>query len=181
MGDYVQADQVKRDPISGGQVTTDAPHYELHEGEMRVGSSIFRALADGAVTAMALKVGSEQIHLVFGLAVSGESEWFIFEGSTYSATGTAGILRNPNRTKTDATEELVFVGPSLAVSGTLLAQGLIPGTTGPGGRDTSGGVIRSGAEWVFKPDTWYSLVLLNASGGAIDGSVSLEYYTAEEG
>lgn len=176
---YVPDDKKVGDVVSGGMVVQLAPHHEVHEGEYYQASAIFRALSDNAFRVMAFRVGSKPVHLTWGMDLGGQTEWFIREGIALSASGTSGPVFNLNRTKPDNAEERFFDGVTMSASGTLLASGLLAAGSNKGNQSGGGGLSRTGVERIFAPNTWYALVLKNTSGGAINGSVEFEYYTAE--
>ena len=164
-------------------VDIDYVHDEVHRGKMWIGGAWVYALSDTAVTKMALLTGAKEVHMSFSIESNGPILTSLYEGPTVTNTAAQVTLYNLNRNFDTSPQAMMYKGTTVATDGTLIFDKLVTGTTGGSVSAKNvfvqGGLARPNTEWIFKPDTWYSMWIQNTSGTAIQLDIKGEFY--EEG
>ena len=166
------------DPTSNSLQVIDFVHHEVHEGDTYQAS--FKTpdgapLADNATLEVLIQAGNQPMHTVYAAAAGGDAEIALFEGTTFSAAGTAMPARNMSRLSTNTALATITHTPTTTLDGAQLQNAFLPGGAG-GPPSTPGGAARQDTEWVLAPDTNYLLRLTNRSGGAQPASLVVQWY-----
>lgn len=159
------------------RIAIDEPHYQVHAARMYMISKILLSVANGADFLLLFITGDEEYHSVFELKSGGDARLFLLENPTMSASGTAIPIHNMHREFVRASGALAFISPTIATTGTVLFETVIPGGTGP--QQSPGNVARPETEWIFDKNTAYIIFGINDSGSAQDMSAALEAYRDE--
>ena len=178
------------DPVTGKPVyvnqytnrmkvdSIDFAHSKVHAGDFYTVSKISNAVASSGTLEIFIITGSTyELHMNFNTSAGGDSEFYLFEGTTVSANGTALTPYNNNRVSSNTAEASFYHTPTITGDGTQLYVDFVPGGSGVfGAGGTAGGPIRSGTEVILKQSTNYLVRVTNTSGGAIDLSMGLGFY-----
>lgn len=166
------------DTWSGGLLTIDTLHYRTHYGDTYEASNIFNGVADDGTAEMLLQVGSAfPPHIIFNVAVSGNAEVHLFEGTTFSGAGTSLAALNKNRFSSKTPDTTFTHTPTTTGDGTQLTSHFVPGGT----------LLGSGAhngiefEWVLNTDTDYLFRVTNVSGLPSSISITAIFYEDLDG
>jgi hypothetical protein len=162
------------DATLGALVTIDGAHKEVHDGKFFVVSRYYAAIAAAGVADMRVLVGAAKaLHVTVSVAAGGNANVDIYEGTTYTANGTAVTIYDRNRTTANASTATSFHTPTVLVLGTDIFDGFCPG----GSKQSAMGSVRSnGQEWIFKKSTDYLIRVTNVSAGNADYSIEVEWY-----
>jgi len=165
--------------VSGGEITgevtvepgtkpivTEAFNHELvHDGLAYLGGYVNETLGIGAETTLGIDVvsGCVSLHALLRNASGGDAHLWLYEAVTLSG-GTPLTMNNRNRVSTNTlTHALVYENPTITVSGTAIAQAIIPGGNFAG--LSMGGSMSEEIGWVLRDNTQYAVRLLNLSVG----------------
>lgn len=149
-------------------------HQKTHEGRYFSGGYYNASVASSGTVELLVQITTETWHAKATVAVGGDSTVQIFEGTTFSAAGTAVTMTNHNRASAKTFTGTVTHTPTLTAAGTQLnGTMLIPG--GSGG-NASGGDIGFENEFVLKASTNYMIRVTNVSTGNVAISVTIEGY-----
>jgi hypothetical protein len=171
-------------PISGPLTDTELrassvaniphEHQKVHEGRYFSGGVYNAALADTTSIEILIQTGAQSFHAKLESSASGDSLVYIFEGTTFSAAGTAVVMTNHNRSSAKVFDGTVTHTPTLSTDGTQLSITgyLAAGTKHAGG----GGDFGFSNEFILAPNTDYLLRVTNISGGVIKIATSVEGY-----
>ena len=152
----------------------ETEHSEIHEGETYICSHYYSLVADDASADLRIIVGSnKELHTTITVAVGGDGEIFLYEGTTYNVAGTDIAIYNRDRTSSNTSDATCRYTPTVNVLGTELFHGHAPGGTK---KEAIGSVRRTAQEWIFKKSEDYLVRFTNRSGGAVDASIEVEYY-----
>lgn len=166
------------DTTTGGLVTLETIHHEVHEGEMFHTGYTNSNLANGNNVDMLFVTGAKEAHATWEVFAGGQVTVTLYEAPTVAggSEGTALTVYNMKRASLNAPVSAAYHTPTVGATGTTT---LVNGRILPGGNSPTtrvGGGIKSGAEWILKPSTKYLLRANNSSGGAIACNVVLEWY-----
>ena len=157
-----------------GLKTIETEHSEIHEGETYICSHFYSLVADDANADLRITLGSnKELHITISVAVAGNGEIFLYEGTTYTVDGTLIPIYNRDRTSSKTSDATCRYTPTVNVLGTELFHGYAPGGEK---KEAIGSVRRTAQEWIFKKSEDYLIRFTNRSGGAIDVSIEVEYY-----
>lgn len=158
----------------GRQTILNYAHHEVHEGRMFENTAYFTALADNGIIAYGMKTGTNYAHIVIELNISGAGTYTLYEGALVTnGTVTTNASFNMNRASSTLPQTVCITSPLYTNLGTSFGTSYVPAGDKQSG---VGGTIRPGTELIFNTNTWYVLVISNASGGAISGSRIVEWY-----
>lgn len=113
-----------------------------------------------------------EAHLRFVIVTEGKAYFKTYQGTTYTADGTA-ITPFNRATNGDATTLLAWHTPTINVLGTLRGDDMIPGGTGG---NATGGNISGELESIIAPNTDILFRVQNVKGTAGDLNIILNYY-----
>jgi len=154
--------------------TIETEHSEIHEGETYVCSHFYPLVADDANADLRITLGSnKELHITITVAVAGNGETLLYEGTTYTVAGTNVVIYNRDRTSSKSPDPTCRHTPTTDVLGTELFHGYAPGGEK---KEAIGSVRRTAQEWIFKKSEDYLVRFTNRSGGAIDVSIEVEWY-----
>jgi hypothetical protein len=154
-------------------VTLDEIHSSIHKGRMFSSGYHSMSVADNADIEILVQVGATAAHALLSVAVGGDAEAELYEGTTFSGAGTAATPVNKNRFSATAATTTVTHTPTLTLDGTLLASGYIPGGTKA---QSGGGTGSSFAEWVLQTSTDYLIRLINRAGSTQPLGIVIDFY-----
>ena len=176
-----------------GGIVTDRPHEYIHEGVSYVVSkSQTTANADGNVTILTFKTGTDKIvHIFPSLSATGTAWFYIYENPTIANnTGTDSVaVYNRNRLVGN-TSTIIDTKPNPDITGSVTYWDETDGaganiTLGDGtllyseqiaaGR-TSFAISRNEAEFNLAKDTYYAFVLENEGASANIHNIILNWY-----
>lgn len=153
----------------------DINHLRLHEGRAYNAYRIYpdaAKLASGASCNIAIAwAGGVTPHLLIDASCGGDSELYIYEGSTVTG-GTSFTAVNRNRVINSASESAILINPTVTSVGTEIAAHVISGGTGK----HASGAGTNALEVVLKPLTTYVFRLTNVNGTAHMAELILEWY-----
>jgi len=157
------------------QETIDIVHKRVHEGRYFSGGYYNGTVADGASVNLLIQSSSTQAtHTKFTGSASGDCTFYIYEGTTFSAAGTAITVSNHNRTSSNVFSGTVTHTPTITADGTQLdGIGFIAGGTKSSG---SGGDFGFGNEFLLNASTNYLVRITNNSGGTAKVNIHIEAY-----
>ena len=152
-------------------------HSMVHRGRTQHISNACAALGNGASTGLVIKVGDDEFHTTFSVAMSGNGRVILYEDPTLTSCTLCLTACSMNRQNKSVHPAASFGHtPVFAVAGaSVLSNTVLAGGTGIG-QSTIGGETRSNNEWVLAKDTTYILAACNLSGGAVFASISAEGY-----
>jgi hypothetical protein len=97
--------------------------------------------------------------MIYQVISTGEAWSYIYEDSTFSDTGTAGLWYNRNRDSTNMAQTEISIAPTVSNTATLLWEGI----TGSGVK--AGGESRDLTEWVLGSNRSYLLRTTSKAAG----------------
>ena len=162
-----------RDYIDEALVTIGEIHANIHRGVMFVTGASDAALANNGSLEVLIQVADNDIHVAFSGAAGGDFQVELFEGTTFSAAGTAATPVNRNRESGLVSTATFTTAPTITADGTTLVSGFRPG--GSGG-NAAGSSTQGFAEWELAPNTNYLARITNVSGGAQLASMEIDFY-----
>lgn len=163
------------DDETGAAVMIDTVHHEVHEGEMFHAGYSVASVSNAASVDLLITTGAGDAHTVFDVFAGGQATVYLYEAPTVIG-GTGLTEYNMKRASAITTTVAVAHTPTVTDTGTiaLVAGRILPG--GTSAQTRVGGGIRSGTEWILKPNTSYLLRSTNTSGSAIAINVTAEWY-----
>ena len=168
------ATSVSVDPKVRAFKSIETEHSEIHEGETYICSHFYSQVADDANADLRITLGSnKELHITITVAVAGDGEILLYEGTTYTVAGTDVVIYNRDRTSSNSSDPTCRHTPTTDVLGTELFHGYAPGGTK---KEAIGSVRRTAQEWIFQKSEDYLVRFTNRSGGPIDVSIEVEYY-----
>ena len=154
-------------------VTLNALHNQIHNGNMYDADLADLALANNGVLEFIIQTGAgDLVHMQFRGSGGGDVNLQLYEGTTFSAAGTAVTPVNRNRASSNTSVVTVTHTPTLSADGTKLADDLVPG--GTGGNATGGSADIFG-EWILQASTVYMLRAINISGSTKPVFIGLDW------
>lgn len=186
------------DEVSQAVVGVTFAHHELHEEDsFHAEYSLTTASSDDDVTGILFKTPdtTKFAHMVVTVSSSHPAEAIINEGPTLADSGDGTDLAVFNRVRAstnestlESLEDTPTVGSLTSMdesewtaigvsSGTELEHMFLAGGSGP---FAVGGVSRGSQEWIWKPDTIYTIYLQNTGANANTHYVGLDWYEHAE-
>jgi hypothetical protein len=96
----------------------DYAHQKIHEGRFFSGGYYNSSLSAGSSQDILVQVGSSSnFHAIMAVSISGEATVFIYEGTTFSAAGSAVTMTNHNRTSAKVFSGTVTYSPTVTGTG----------------------------------------------------------------
>ena len=171
VGTKTHLDSGDIDDASGGKVTIEFEHHEIHEGDSYT-IQTFNDIDDaanfdlGVTTPNTTKWG----HFVMETEIEAEMELYLYEGATISS-GSAVTPINRNRNSSNTSGMTVVSGPTVGATGSLLVK------QKAGSGKKIGGTTRDANEFIFKQNTKYLFRITNVSGSdAQFASIRITWY-----
>jgi len=162
------------DSVSGCLKTIDIAHDMVHEGASYIASHLFSAVVTTASADIHILNGaSKKLHINVVGSPEGKCYGYVYEGTTYTNSGTALVAYNKDRSSTNTTSATIFHTPTVNALGTQVLVTLFPGGQGP---KSVGTAIRTNSEIILKESTDYLFRLTNVSGANKDITIELEWY-----
>jgi hypothetical protein len=161
------------DPISDIPVTILFEHHQVHEGEAYEYVYPLTALGSGNNLDFRLVVPTyanvlHGPHFYFEMDCLSQTSYYLYEGATFSAPGTAQNVYNRNRNSANIPGMGVYLAPTTSTTGTKLTEGVI-------GDGTVGGNGNAQEEFVLKSNTLY-LLRLTANAASDSVCVRMKWY-----
>ena len=105
-------------------------HAELHGGRTYICAHYYSGVADDANADLRITLGSnKELHITITVAVAGDGEILLYEGTTYTVAGTGITIYNRDRTSSNTSTAACRYTPTANVLGTELFHGYAPGGT----------------------------------------------------
>jgi len=141
-------------------VTLDYAHHEIHAGDSFFISG-FEDLANSATASFLFVTpdGNKLGHFFHEISAEAEMDFFLYEGTVVSPSGSAIPIINRNRNSATTSSFLVFSGSTVTSFGDIL-EGVKLGSG-----KKAGGVKRGENEIVLNNNTKYLCLTRNVSGG----------------
>lgn len=160
--------------ISNPAITMEWSHHKVHAGKMFSVDYYAASVASSGNADLLLTVGAKEAHIVFDAAGGAELQVLLYEDPNATG-GTPVTVYNANRSTGWETPALTIAHtPSITAVGTnVLVSKVVPG--GSGGNKT-GGSVRNGSERILRASTKYLIRATNKSTGAVNVSISIEFY-----
>jgi hypothetical protein len=152
----------------------DTAHSYIHRGLFYIVSRYYAAVPMGGTADMRIQVGATlNPHITISVAAGANATINIYEGTTYTAPGTALIVYSRNRETFGIGETSAFHTPTVLLLGPSIYNAFIPG----GSKQSAVGSVRSNSqEWVFEHPWDYLIRVTNVSAAAADYSIEAEWY-----
>lgn len=167
-------DVVDVDGIDDALVTTDEIHANIHRGILFEATHVDLSVAASSSIEMLVQVDAGQsAHALINLETTGDATYELYEGTTFSAAGTAIDATNRNRESTNTAVTVVTHSPTVTDAGTRIDYHLRPGGGGPHAGGGSGMLYK---EWVLRPGTAYLLRMTNINTSAHAVSMHVDWY-----
>lgn len=157
---------------------TSLRHARVHQGTFYSADHFDSALVNGGTIDLLVQIGEFEAHLRHFSSSGGQGELRIFEGTTFSAAGTAVNAVNRNREVLRPATTVITLDPTITLVGTQLDVLFVPG--GAGG-NASGNFADFEMEWLLAPNTDYLVRFTNTAGTTQPAHVHLEWYEDLEG
>ena len=168
--------QNAKDPLNSAISTMDVEHYEIHEGDHFLCSSV-QSVTGNATIDYVLSIGSKPAHLVFSIigndaGINGAT----YEGVTSNNDGTLVTPINNNRLSSNTSTLTNRVNPTnINITGATLLRSFRSGTGGTPSQRKSGSVERS-REVILKTNTKYLIRTTNLSSATNNVSIDISWY-----
>lgn len=164
-----------QDALSRCQVTLSQTHNHIHQGDAWYTSIYFGSVADdGVARVLLIAPAGYEDHVVAVATFGGLGSVRVLEAPLYTNTGTLVSTYNYKRRWTGTNTTLIYSSPlGITNLGTVLPTFYLPA-----GDKTSGigGTIRMDDELITYPGKAYIIEYSNFSGGAVAGSIGLDFY-----
>lgn len=159
--------------IANPIISMEWGHHKVHAGKAFASDVYFSAVGSGSSADLLITTGVNEIHLVFEVNGGAELQKLLYEGVTATG-GTPVEAQQMNRsTGYEVASAVLAHTPAVTGTGTAIVNKVVPG--GSGG-NRSGGTVRSGAERILRANTKYLIRTTNKSTGAVNVSISVEFY-----
>jgi hypothetical protein len=163
---------------SGSQVADD-PHSRIHQGKMYHVSHKLASVADDGTLTFALTTPADDWpHVAPTGAAEGAFDFEIFEGASITG-GTSLTAQNHLRGSSNTFGGSIVHTPTVNDAGTRLLF-RSSGGSGAFGILSSPGLASFNYEWVLLAETTYLFRITNRSGGAVDMSMAINFYSAPD-
>lgn len=166
------------DDVTGALTVVDSVHHHVHEGEMYHAEYLWTSVLNNASANILLVTGAKYPHLVFAINAGGACYVYLYEQCTTIADGTALPAYNMKRHSGGISASMVYHTPTMNALGPALVTRYLSGGNSPTTR--VGGGVRTGTEWLIKPNSKYLIRSTNVSGSAVVMSIAVEYYEEDE-
>jgi len=138
------------DAVSGGLITVDFPHHEIHEGDHYMsGGTVTLGLGGVLDVLVTTPDTTKWAHLEGLVNSSGAANVLFYEGATVSDNGSTALAVNRNRNSENTAAVIISTGPTVSSPGSVLYPSLM------GVGQNSGGLIRSEDEFILRQNTLY--------------------------
>lgn len=165
---------IEADALVDALVTITTPHHMIHEGKGFIASNYFADVADATNALLRILVGAnKELHATISVAVQGDGDLKISEGTTYTNDGTVVTIYDKNRTTHNASDALCYHTPTINAFGPTIFRSHVPGGTK---QRALGSVRTNGEEWILKKATDYLFRFTNRGGADMDISIEIEFY-----
>jgi len=162
-------------PVDLGELAyMDYDHNKIHEGEMFMAHYYAGTLGAGGTLMLHLDAGTISPHLLFEVAVGGDSRVTVTEGGTLTG-GTPVSVFNMNRNEAGSCLSTVKHSGTLT-GGTAIMDVFVAGGSGP---QSSGGGMRANHEINALPSKTTSITIINITT-AYPASVGVVWYEENE-
>lgn len=177
-GKYVGNPTILKDlraDVSSELIFISHEHSKIHEGKLFGAGYMNATLAnDGNLDLHITTPVDYSVHTYIKTSGGGDSEFLIYEGTTFTANGTAITPINHNRTSSNVATTLAYHTPTVNVIGTQLWQEFVPG--GSGGASPGAVGHPTSEQVVLAPNTEYLFRLVNRSGVVDYFNLLLSFY-----
>jgi hypothetical protein len=149
----------------------DYEHHEIHSGSHYYVSG-FNTLDDGDTSIVGLMTAdtTKSVHLTFSIEGTGETQYRIYEGSTYTG-GVSAIPFNSDRNSTNVSGIVAVIAPTVLTNGLLIAsQSAGKNSTVPSRASLTANSTRAN-EIILKRNTDYTIQITSVGD---DNIVSFE-------
>lgn len=163
------------DEETGALTVSDAVHHQIHLGQLFSVGYGAEGIADDGVVEILLQVPTtlDEAHIRIDGVAGGNAQFFLFEGTTFSAAGTSLTSINQNRKSANTALVTATHTPTITGDGTEIVSGYIVG--GSGG-NAQGGIAALFQEIALNPGDDYLLRLKNLAGTAQLLAISAHWY-----
>lgn len=174
VGDRTEVKEVRVD-ASNELIIISHEHSKVHEGRLFGVGYYNAALANNAnLDVRIVTPATHTAHVYIRTAGGGDHSFRAYEGTTYTAAGTALTPVNHNRTSSNTANASTYHTPTVDALGTLLWEEYVPGGTGGA---SPGAVGQPTAEQVvLAANTDYLFRLTNLSGVTDDFNLIFSFY-----
>jgi len=149
-------------------------HEETHEGNLFTASHVFRNVTNGSTIYFRIANGATKYaHATYFVTCGGESILNSYSGTTYTNTGTLSPGTNRNSVSTNTPTLNCYYSPTVNTLGTLRADELINGGSGPQSVGATGG---SRSETILNFNSDILLAITNISGNTKNFGVVVSWY-----
>jgi len=162
------------DELANQLVTIEATHHRVHEGAFFSLGVASGTLANNASLEILIQTPADfGIHMRGIASCGGDATIDWFEGTTFSAAGTAITPANRNRQSANVARGTWTHTPTLTADGTSLFSTYILGGTGGNATGGSTGIFE---EWILDQSQTYLLRLTNISGLVKVATLNIDFY-----
>jgi len=143
-------------------------HDKIHSGDAYHVSD-YGTYSKNAEWDILIKVGSTQMHLLWGVSANVGALVELFESPTVTANGTQYTIYNKKRASSNTPDTDVYETPTLTADGTQFEVAVLPGS------NQSGILCSVDLEWVLKANTDY-LFRITSQGNSNLLGLALDWY-----
>ena len=149
-------------------------HALIHEGRFfSVGVAVENVANNGAVELLVQTPAGAPLHVRFAGSTGGNATNAFYEGTTFSAAGTAVTPVNRNRRSPNAARGTFTSGPTITDDGTPIFLGY---TGGGAGGSASGTASTSFEEYILAASTTYLARITNTAGNNQPVTLIMDFY-----
>ncbi len=161
----IQNQQV--DSVTGGLIILNLEDYQILSGRTFASSRKSQGLTVASSREYLLQTGSKYSHLKVNMVSDQKGEAYMFEGTTFSAAGSALPINALNRVSSDSPTVTVTHTPTLTDDGSKM----VAAWTGLDGR-----VLLDAVEWILDKNEDYLIRFTNRGSGPASLSIMIRWY-----
>jgi len=160
------------DPLFKAPLWIDIAHHEVHEGDMYSSIIYDEDAANGHVIQIYFKTPAvadpqKRVHMTFAHEGSGEHQYQVIEGVTYSAGGADTDPLNRRRDSGATSMQEFKLGSTKSSNVITYTGGSAIWEDWSGAGKTTGGENRGTQEWILAPNVEYIVVLTSKAAGIL--------------
>jgi len=163
------------DTISLPLETITVVHKKTHESKYFSGGHQSASVANNASVDILLHVGTIPIHTIFLATTDGAALGYLYEGVTYSSSGSALTVSNHNRENPVASTATAYHTPTVSATGAQI-DGIAQIAGGAGPHAIGGSSSHLTGEIILARNTDYLLRITNISGSSQRMTSHFEFY-----
>lgn len=166
---------------SGQLITIPAEHSKVHQGKMfSAGYYDSAVLNTNAINLLIQVPATHQVHVYIKILSGGDALFTFYNGTTFSAAGTAITPVNHNFGSTNTANATITHTPTITDVGAQKWEEYIPGGSGSGAGATPGAVQNIATEQAVLTEGDYLFRLTNNAGSTQPLQIMVAFYEVPE-